>query len=79
MNASTLGNGSYPLTGLYYASLPNKIPNATRNSTIDFVAWMIDTKKGQKTLSEVQYPPLYGDNELLTRYAETIMNNIVPR
>jgi phosphate transport system substrate-binding protein len=62
VNASMFGNGSYPLTGLYYASLPSDMPNATKNATLDFVKWMIDEGKGQQTLSEVQYPAIYQGN-----------------
>jgi phosphate transport system substrate-binding protein len=77
MNASALGNSSYPLAGLYYASLPNDIPNATKNATLDFVKWMIDG--GQQTLSEVQYPSIYQNNKPLATYAGAIINSTQPR
>jgi ABC-type phosphate transport system substrate-binding protein len=73
MNVSMLGNGSYPLTGLYYASLPS----STSNATLAFVGWMLG--EGQQTLSEVQYPSIYQDNEPLATYAGTIMNNTYPK
>lgn len=73
INTSLLGNSSYPITGLYYASLPND----TSNATLDFVRWMIDG--GQQTLSEVQYPPIYQDNEPLTTYAGAAINSTAPR
>lgn len=47
MNASLLGNSSYPIAGLYYASV---LDNAS-NATLAFVEWM--TEEGQQTLSEV--------------------------
>lgn len=75
MNASMLGNSSYPLTGLYYASLPDSMSNAT----LDFVRWIIDKDRGQQALTEVQYPPIYQDNEPLTTYAGAIINGTAPR
>jgi ABC-type phosphate transport system substrate-binding protein len=73
MNASVLGNGSYPLTGLYYASVPDNASNAT----LAFAEWM--TNGGQRTLSEVQYPSIYQDIELLTTYSETVINSTVSK
>ena len=73
MNASMLGNNSYPLTGLYYASLPGN----TSNATLAFVEWMIG--EGQRTLSEVQYPSIYQDNEPLATYAGAIINSTSPK
>jgi ABC-type phosphate transport system substrate-binding protein len=73
MNASMLGNGSYPLTGLYYASLPDN----TSNATLAFVEWMIGD--GQQTLSEVQYPSIYQDNKSLATYAGAIINSTYPK
>lgn len=75
MNASMLGNSSYPLTGLYYASLPGNMSNAT----LAFVKWMVDEDRGQQTLSEVQYPPIYQDNKPLTTYAEAVINSTAPK
>jgi ABC-type phosphate transport system substrate-binding protein len=75
MNSSMLSNSSYPLTGLYYASLPDN----TSNATLNFVKWMIDEGKGQQTLSEVQYPSIYRDKEPLTAYAGAIINSTTPR
>lgn len=62
MNASMLGNGSYPITGLYYAAIPGNASNAT----LDFVGWMAKGDGGQQVLSEVQYPPIYWDSGPLT-------------
>jgi len=73
MNGSMLGNGSYPLTGLYYASLRNK----PSNESMAFVRWMVDG--GQQTLSEVGYPSIYQDNERLATYAATIINSSHPK
>jgi ABC-type phosphate transport system substrate-binding protein len=73
INASLLGNSSYSITGLYYVSLPDNASNAT----LDFVSWMIG--RGQQTLSEVQYPPIYQDGEPLTTYAEAVINGTAPR
>jgi ABC-type phosphate transport system substrate-binding protein len=73
MNASMLGNSSYPITGLYYASMPDNASNAT----LAFVEWMTD--EGQQTLSEIQYPSIYRDNELLATYAGTVINSTYPK
>lgn len=75
VNASLLGNSSYPITGLYYASFSGGASNAT----LDFVMWMMDEGKGQQTLSEVQYPAIYQDNELLATYAEVVINSTASR
>ncbi len=75
MNASMLQNGSYPLTGLYYASSPANTSNDTRNATLDFVRWVIDRDEGQQTLLEVQYPAIYQNNVSLTTYAGAIINS----
>jgi phosphate transport system substrate-binding protein len=78
INASRLGNTSYPLVGLYYALIPEN-NDINRNATVDFVSWIINQGKGQRTLSEVQYPSIYHNNELLVTYAETIINNTSSR
>jgi ABC-type phosphate transport system substrate-binding protein len=74
MNASMMQNGSYPLTGLYYASWPDNTSNDTRNATLDFVSWMITEDTGQQTLAEVQYPAIYQENEPLTAHAGAMIN-----
>jgi hypothetical protein len=61
-----LGNGSYPITGLYYAAIPGNASNAT----LDFVGWMAKREGGQQVLSEVQYPPIYWENGPLAAYAK---------
>jgi len=77
INSSRLGNNSYPIVGLYYAAVADNGANiGSRNATLDFLRWIISDSGGQKTLSEVQYPPIYPDNKLLLRYAKaTIINN----
>ena len=79
LNESMLGNNSYPITGLYYVSIPDDIGNDTKNATLDFVKWMIDKDGGQQALSEVQYPQIYQDNQLLTRYSGTAINSTFAR
>jgi ABC-type phosphate transport system substrate-binding protein len=69
------GNSSYPITGLYYASLPNNPSNAT----LAFVQWIIDEEKGQQALSEVQYPAMYQGSNRLDTYAEALLNSTNPR
>lgn len=64
VNASRLGNSSYPLVGLYYATLADDAENATTG----FVSWLVDRSGGQLTLAEVQYPSIY-DNKDLAAYA----------
>jgi ABC-type phosphate transport system substrate-binding protein len=78
MNTSMLQNNSYPLTGLYYASWPNGTSDEVQNATLDFVKWVIDEDRGQKTLLEVQYPPIYQDNELLATYVGAVINSTTP-
>jgi phosphate transport system substrate-binding protein len=77
LDAGAFGNSSYPLTGLYYVSLPSDMPNNARNATLDFVRWIIGD--GQQTLSEVQYPSIYQNNEQLTTYSGAIINGTLPR
>jgi phosphate transport system substrate-binding protein len=69
INASRLDNSSYPITGLYYASW-----EPGNNATLDFVDWIIAENKGQQTLSEVQYPPVYRDGQMAIN-AERISNS----
>jgi ABC-type phosphate transport system substrate-binding protein len=75
INSSRLGNSSYPIIGLYYAALAHSASN--RNATLDFVKWITSENGGQQTLSEIQYPPIYRDNEPLAAYAEAIRNNTI--
>jgi ABC-type phosphate transport system substrate-binding protein len=75
INSSRLGNSSYPIVGLYYAALADNA--SSRNATLDFVKWIISENGGQQTLSEVQYPSIYRDNDPLATYAETIRNNTI--
>jgi phosphate transport system substrate-binding protein len=78
INASRLLNGSYPIVGLYYASLllANDDDDKERKNAaiLDFVQWIISDGGGQQTLLEVQYPPIYTGNEQLVTYAKVIMN-----
>lgn len=71
INASMLGNSSYPITSLYYASFSGDVSNAT----LDFVKWITDQDRGQQTLSEVQYPAIYRDNEMLSTYRDALINS----
>ena len=77
VNGSRLVNGSYPIVGLYYASLLADDDKEGRNaSTLHFVEWIISEGGGQQTLLEVQYPPIYQGNEQLAIYAKTTMDTI---
>ena len=78
INATRLVNSSYPIVGLYYASLLVDDDKEGRNpSTLDFVKWIISESGGQQTLLEVQYPPIYqGNNRQLATYAKTTMDTI---
>ncbi len=78
INASSLVNGSYPIVGLYYASLLAIDDKERRNAaTLDFVEWIISEDEGQHILLEVQYPPIYsGNNKQLASYAKTTMDTI---
>ncbi|HEX6282938.1 MAG TPA: substrate-binding domain-containing protein [Nitrososphaera sp.] len=77
INASRIVNGSYPIVGLYYASLLANDNIEGRNAaTLDFVEWIISENGGQQTLLEVQYPPIYRGNEQLATYAKIAMDTI---
>jgi phosphate transport system substrate-binding protein len=78
VNASRLVNSSYPIVGLYYASLlADDDKEGANASTLDFVEWIISEGGGQQTLLEVQYPPIYpGNNKQLATYAKTTMDTI---
>ncbi len=77
INASRIVNGSYPIVGLYYASLlANDNIEGRIAATLDFVEWIISENGGQQTLLEVQYPPIYRGNEQLATYAKIAMDTI---
>jgi ABC-type phosphate transport system substrate-binding protein len=83
INVSRIVNGSYPIVGLYYASLLANDDNdkeeegRKRNAAmLDFVEWIISESEGQQTLLEVQYPPIYSGNQQLATYAEIIFDTI---
>ena len=83
INASRIVSGSYPIVGLYYASLLANGDNdkeeegKRRNAAmLDFVEWIISENGGQQTLLEVQYPPIYSGNQQLATYAEIIVDTI---
>jgi phosphate transport system substrate-binding protein len=77
INASRIVNGSYPIVGLYYASLLANDNKEGRNAaTLDFVEWIISEDGGQQTLLEVQYPPIYRGNKQLATYAKITMDTI---
>jgi ABC-type phosphate transport system substrate-binding protein len=73
INSSNLGNSSYPIVGLYYATvISDKSSSADeRNGTLDFVKWIVDTGGGQQALPEVQYPPIYNNGTLMA-YTQAI-------
>jgi phosphate transport system substrate-binding protein len=82
INASRIVNGSYPIVGLYYASLlanddeEEEEGGRRSRATLDFVEWIISESGGQQTLLEVQYPPIYSGNEELATYAMTKMDTM---
>jgi phosphate transport system substrate-binding protein len=81
VNASRIVNGSYPIVGLYYASLlanddEREDEGQRRKARLDFVEWIISETGGQQTLLEVQYPPIYSGNEELATYAMTTMDTM---
>ncbi|MDQ3969232.1 MAG: substrate-binding domain-containing protein [Thermoproteota archaeon] len=77
INASRIVNGSYPIVGLYYASLLANDNKEGRNAaTLDFVEWIISEDEGQQTLLEVQYPPIYRGNKQLATYAKITIDTI---
>jgi len=71
INTSRFDNSTYPLVGLYYASWQKA---EMKNATLDFASWIIEENAGQQTLSEVQYPTIYRDEQPLATYAERTIN-----
>ena len=74
---------SYPIVGLYYASLSandnDKQEEEGRRrivAMLDFVTWIITESGGQQTLLEVEYPPIYRGNEQLATYAKITVDTI---
>jgi phosphate transport system substrate-binding protein len=84
INRSRIVSGSYPIVGLYYASLlandddrDKEEEGRRRNAAmLDFVEWIISETGGQQTLLEVQYPPIYPGNQQLATYAEIVIDTI---
>jgi phosphate transport system substrate-binding protein len=84
INMSRIVSGSYPIVGLYYASLlandddRDKEEEGRRRNAVmlDFVEWIISESGGQQTLLEVQYPPIYPGNQQLATYAEIVIDTI---
>ena len=73
INSSRFASDSYPIVGLYYASLLASDDDNEQEERIvamlDFVKWIISESGGQQALLEVQYPPIYPGNEQLATYA----------
>jgi phosphate transport system substrate-binding protein len=82
INSSRIVADSYPIVGLYYASLlANDDDNEQEGrrrivAMLDFVKWIISESGGQQALLEVQYPPIYPGNEQLAAYAKIITDAI---
>jgi phosphate transport system substrate-binding protein len=87
INASRIVSDSYPMVGLYYASLLANNNNDDDDddkeegrrriaAMLDFVKWVISESGGQQTLLEVQYPPIYPGNEQLSTYAKMTTDTI---
>jgi phosphate transport system substrate-binding protein len=83
INASRIVSDSYPIVGLYYASLSanddDKQEEEGRRrivAMLDFVKWLIAESGGQQTLLEVEYPPIYPGNEQLATYAKITIDAI---
>jgi len=84
INMSRIVSGTYPIVGLYYASLlandddrDKEEEGRRRNAAmLDFVEWIISESGGQQTLLEVQYPPIYPGNQQLATYVEIVIDTI---
>ena len=83
INSSRIVSDSYPIVGLYYASLSaneyDKQEEGERRrivAMLDFVTWIITESGGQQTLLEVEYPPIYPGNEQLATYAKIMIDTI---
>jgi ABC-type phosphate transport system substrate-binding protein len=83
INECWIVSDSYPIVGLYYASLSaneyDKQEEGERRrivAMLDFVTWIITESGGQQTLLEVEYPPIYPGNEQLATYAKIMIDTI---
>ncbi|MDQ3847682.1 MAG: substrate-binding domain-containing protein [Thermoproteota archaeon] len=85
INASRIVNDSYPIVGLYYASVSanNEYDDRYEEegkrisaAILDFIEWITSEDGGQQTLLEVQYPPIYSGNEQLITYAKATIDRI---
>jgi phosphate transport system substrate-binding protein len=84
INASRIVGDSYPIVGLYYASLSSNDDDEQEEeegrrrtvAMLDFVTWIITESGGQQTLLEVEYPPIYPGNEQLATYAKIMIDTI---
>jgi phosphate transport system substrate-binding protein len=83
INASRIVSDSYPIVGLYYASLSANDDDEQEEggrrrivAMLDFVKWLIAESGGQQTLLEVEYPPIYPGNEQLATYAKITIDTI---
>jgi phosphate transport system substrate-binding protein len=84
INASRIVSDSYPIVGLYYASLSANDDDKQEEeegrrrivAMLDFVKWLITESGGQQTLQEVEYPPIYPGNEQLATYAKITIDTI---
>lgn len=70
MSEAPLGNGSYPIVGLYYAAFDGEPENG---AVIDFARW-ISGSEGQQVLNDMQYPSIY-KNGALGPYAARLAGN----
>lgn len=66
MSMSQLGNGSYPVVGLYYAALGG----AEKPAALDFAKWIAG--EGQQVLKDMQYPSIYESSAALRPYAASL-------
>jgi ABC-type phosphate transport system substrate-binding protein len=64
MSSAQLGNGSYPIVGLYYYSALENKP-----AVLDFAKW-ISSGEGQQVLKDLHYPSIYESSAALRPYAE---------
>lgn len=74
VSVGQLGNGSYPVVGLYYVALsdaPGAQSPEKAAASLDFARW-ISSASGQQMLADVQYPSVYDWNDELAPLASAL-------
>lgn len=66
ISGAQLGNGSYPIVGLYYAALGD----VEKPAALDFAKWIAG--EGQQVLKDMRYPSIYESSKALHPFGESL-------